>query len=78
MVTSPHGGLDRSNHLGNLLHHFVHDFCGRLPNGDVEGLSCHNEAHCLMNGCASGRCVVHWKIGLDTVTAAEHSDSLTH
>ena len=24
MVTSPRGGLDRSDHLGHLLHHFVH------------------------------------------------------
>jgi len=29
MATSPCGGLDGSDHLGHLLHHFVHDSCGR-------------------------------------------------
>ena len=50
MATSPCGGLDRSNHLGHLLHHFVHGFCGWLPDDDVEGFCRHDEAHCLMNG----------------------------
>jgi hypothetical protein len=50
MATSPYGGLDRSNHLGHLLYHFVHGFCGWLPNDDVKGFCHHDEAHRLMNG----------------------------
>ncbi len=52
MVTSPCDGLDGSDHLGHLLHHFVHGFCGWLPDDDdIEGICRHDKAHCLMNGC---------------------------
>ncbi len=45
--------------LQNMLHHFVHGFCGRLPDNDIKGLSRHDEAHRLMQGCAHPRCVVY-------------------
>jgi hypothetical protein len=32
-----------------LLYHFVHGFCGRLPDNDIKGLGCHDEAHRLIN-----------------------------
>jgi hypothetical protein len=48
-ATSPCSGIDESNHLGHLLYHFVHGFCGRLPDDDVEGFCHHDEAHRLMN-----------------------------
>jgi hypothetical protein len=53
-VTFPCDGLDGSNHLGHLPHHFAHGFRGWLPNNDVHGLCRHDEADCLMNGQASG------------------------
>ena len=49
MVSYPSAGFYGSNHLGHLLHHFVHGIHGRLPDDDVQGLCRHDEAHCLMN-----------------------------
>jgi hypothetical protein len=49
MANSPCGGLDRSNHLGHLLHHFFHGFCGQLPDDEVKGLGRHYEADRLVN-----------------------------
>ncbi len=37
MATSSCGGFDGSDHLGHLLYHFVHGFCGQLPDNDVKG-----------------------------------------
>jgi hypothetical protein len=50
MANFPCGGFDGRDHLGHSLYHFVHGFCGRLPDNDVKGLGRHYEAHCLMNG----------------------------
>jgi hypothetical protein len=50
MATSPCSGFDGSDHLGHLLYHFVHGFCGQLPKNDIKGLGRHDEAHHLMNG----------------------------
>jgi hypothetical protein len=39
MASSLCGGLDGSDYLGHFLYHFVHGFCGQLPNDNIEGFA---------------------------------------